>query len=43
MRPPPKALEQEFTQIERTDDFWSQHRGRPMTRYRIYLCTRAHN
>ena len=41
MRPPPKTLVQEFTRIEPMDDFWSQHRGRPMTRYRIYLCTRA--
>lgn len=41
MRPPPKVLEGEFTKLELVDDFWSQHHGRPMTRYRIYLCTRG--
>jgi 4-amino-4-deoxy-L-arabinose transferase-like glycosyltransferase len=40
LRPPPKVLEQEFTRVELVDDFWSQHRGRPMKKFRIYLCTR---
>jgi 4-amino-4-deoxy-L-arabinose transferase-like glycosyltransferase len=38
MEPPPKALQVDFTTIELVDDFWSQHHGRPMTRFRIYLC-----
>ena len=41
MRGLPKALEEQFSKIEMVDDFMSQHRGRPMTRFRIYLC--AHN
>jgi hypothetical protein len=40
-RPPPKVLETEFSKIEKVDDFWSQHRGRPMKQFRIYLCTRS--
>jgi len=36
----PKSLQDEFGKIELVDDFWAQHHGRPMTRFRIYLCTR---
>jgi hypothetical protein len=36
----PKTLQDEFAKIEVVDDFWAQHHGRPMTRFRIYLCTR---
>jgi 4-amino-4-deoxy-L-arabinose transferase-like glycosyltransferase len=36
----PKPLQDEFGKIEMVDDFWAQHHGRPMTRFRIYLCTR---
>jgi 4-amino-4-deoxy-L-arabinose transferase-like glycosyltransferase len=36
----PKTLQDEFGKIEVVDDFWAQHHGRPMTRFRIYLCTR---
>jgi hypothetical protein len=36
----PKPLQEEFGKIEMVDDFWAQHHGRPMTRFRIYLCTR---
>jgi 4-amino-4-deoxy-L-arabinose transferase-like glycosyltransferase len=39
MEPPPKALQVDCTTIELVDDFWSQHHGRPMTHFRIYLCT----
>jgi 4-amino-4-deoxy-L-arabinose transferase-like glycosyltransferase len=35
----PKALSDAFSKIEMVDDFWAQHHGRPMTRFRIYLCT----
>jgi hypothetical protein len=38
---PPQALQEQFTAIELVDEFWSQHRGRPMTHFRIYLCTRG--
>jgi 4-amino-4-deoxy-L-arabinose transferase-like glycosyltransferase len=37
MEPPPKALQEAFTTIELVDDFLSQHHGRPMTHFRIYL------
>ena len=37
----PKTLQDGFNKIELVDDFWSQHHGRPMTRFRIYLCTRG--
>ena len=40
MEPPPKTLQEDCTAIETVDDFWSQHHGRPMTHFRIYLCTR---
>jgi 4-amino-4-deoxy-L-arabinose transferase-like glycosyltransferase len=36
----PKALQDEFSKIEVVDDFWAKHHDRPMTRFRIYLCTR---
>jgi 4-amino-4-deoxy-L-arabinose transferase-like glycosyltransferase len=39
--PPPETLEEQFTKIEIVDDFWSQHHRRPMTHFRIYLCTRG--
>jgi 4-amino-4-deoxy-L-arabinose transferase-like glycosyltransferase len=38
-RPPPQTLQDEFRRIILVDDFWSQHRGRPMTHFHIYLCT----
>ena len=34
----PKNLAEEFNQVELVDDFWTQHRGRPMSRFFIYLC-----
>jgi 4-amino-4-deoxy-L-arabinose transferase-like glycosyltransferase len=37
---PPK-LREEFSSVELVDDFWSQHHGRPMTHFYIYLCTRS--
>ncbi|HEX3855669.1 MAG TPA: glycosyltransferase family 39 protein [Verrucomicrobiae bacterium] len=37
---PPKTLQDGFGKIELVDDFWAQHHGHPMTRFRIYLCTR---
>jgi 4-amino-4-deoxy-L-arabinose transferase-like glycosyltransferase len=36
----PKTLQDGFSKIELVDDFWAQHHGRPMTRFRIYLCSR---
>ena len=36
----PKTLAEEFNQVELVDDFWTQHRGRPMSRFFIYLCRR---
>ena len=39
--PVPKKLEEQFGRVELVDDFWSQHHGRPMTRFHIYLCTRG--
>jgi hypothetical protein len=35
----PKTLQDGFNKIELVDDFWAQYHGRPMTRFRIYLCT----
>jgi len=35
----PKILQDEFAKIELVDDFWTQHHGRPMTRFHIFLCT----
>jgi hypothetical protein len=37
----PKTLQDGFDKIELVDDFWAQHHGRPMTRFRIYLCTHS--
>jgi 4-amino-4-deoxy-L-arabinose transferase-like glycosyltransferase len=36
----PKTLQGEFGKIELVDDFWAKHQGHPMTRFRIYFCTR---
>lgn len=41
MRGIPKTLQEQFSKIEMVDDFMSQHEGRPMTRFRIYLCTQG--
>jgi 4-amino-4-deoxy-L-arabinose transferase-like glycosyltransferase len=38
-RAPPQALQEQFSKFEQVDDFWSQHHGRPMNHYYIYLCT----
>ncbi|MEI9864878.1 MAG: glycosyltransferase family 39 protein [Limisphaerales bacterium] len=35
----PKSLHDDFKKIELVDDFWAEHDGRRMTRFRIYLCT----
>ena len=37
----PQKLREEFNSVELVDDFWSQHHGRPMTHFYIYLCTRG--
>jgi hypothetical protein len=37
----PKTLQDGFGKIELVDDFWAKYHGRPMTRFRIYLCTRG--
>ena len=39
-RPLPPALLRDFPKCQLVDDFWSRHHGRPMTRFRIYFCTR---
>src|ERR1051325_769474 len=36
----PKALQEQFNRIELVDDFWSLHHGRPMTQFRLYICSR---
>ncbi len=36
----PNKLSEEFNHVQLVDDFWTQHHGRPMTRFFIYLCTR---
>ena len=38
--PVPKAITNDFPDCQLVDDFWSQHHGRPMTRFRIFLCKR---
>ena len=38
--PLPGELQDQFGKIELVDDFVSLHHGRPMTRFRIYLCTK---
>ncbi|MGZ5544468.1 MAG: ArnT family glycosyltransferase [Limisphaerales bacterium] len=35
---PPTALLKQFPCCKLVDDFWSQHKGRPMSRFVIYLC-----
>ena len=35
----PQALRDEFNSVELVDDFWSQHHGRPMTHFYIFVCT----
>jgi len=37
--PLPATLMAEFGTVLLVDDFWSRHHGRPMTEFRIYLCT----
>ena len=39
-QPPPKTLRNQFSTVELVDAFWSQHHGRNMTEFHIYLCTR---
>ena len=34
----PDTLLRDFPDCQEVDDFWSQHRGRPMTHFKIYLC-----
>jgi len=41
LRPLPPALREQFPKTELVEEFISQHKGRPMTRFRIYLCTRS--
>lgn len=38
--PLPECLKREFTHCDVVDDFWSQHQGRDMTHFIIYLCHR---
>ncbi len=40
MSPPPAELQRDFSKCQIVDDFWSMHQGRPMTRFRIFLCTK---
>ena len=35
----PVALQKQFSRIELVEDFWTQHHGRPMNHFCIYLCT----
>jgi 4-amino-4-deoxy-L-arabinose transferase-like glycosyltransferase len=35
----PPVLHEEFEKIQLVDEFWAKHHGRPMTQFRIYLCT----
>ncbi len=37
---PPKTLLNQFNSVELVEDFWSQHQGRNMTEFHIYLCLR---
>ncbi len=39
--PPSVAFQKQFPRRELVDDFYSQHHGRPMTRFQLYLCTGA--
>ncbi len=36
----PRELLRDYPSCEQVDDFWSEHQGRPMMRFRVYLCTR---
>ena len=36
----PEAIQREFTRQELVDDYWSQHRGQPVSHFKIFLCTR---
>ena len=41
LRGVPQPVKRDFPNTELVDDFYSLHRdGRPMTRFRVYLCTR---
>lgn len=35
----PESLRAQFSRIEEVEDFWSQHHGRPMNHFKVYLCT----
>ena len=35
----PESLQKQFSKIDLVEDFWTQHHGRPMNHYCIYLCT----
>lgn len=37
--PPNAALQAQFQRCELVSDFFSQHQGRPMTRFQLFLCT----
>lgn len=37
-KPMPKELLKAFSDCQLVDEFWSQHNGRPMTHFKIYLC-----
>jgi hypothetical protein len=36
---PPEVLQKQFSKFEIVDDFWTQHHGRRMRQFLIYLCT----
>lgn len=40
VRPLPAALTNDFPKCELVEDFYSQHQGRDMNRFRLFLCTR---
>jgi hypothetical protein len=40
LNPVPEAVQRDFPDCKLVDEFHSLHRGRPMNRFRIYLCTR---
>lgn len=40
IRPIPAKVTNDFPTCVVVDDFWSQHEGRDMTRFQIWLCTR---
>lgn len=39
VRAVPDDLQKQFSKVELLDDFWSQHDGRPMNHFCIFLCT----